>query len=93
MSEAFAIGIAAGLGAAAISEALLRLWARRPDAPAMAFAFGGAALRTVWVLAALALGLGLFALPAAGFAAGLFTAYLASQVAEGLRYRRFVERR
>ena len=85
--------MAAGLGAIAISEALLAWWTRRPRTPAMKVAFIGLALRTVWMTAALLLGLGSGLVDPKVFIAALLAAYLGAQVLEGFRYRRFVDNR
>jgi hypothetical protein len=93
MSAALLAGLAAGLGSVAVSEAVLAWWTRRPEVPAMAIAFAGLALRTVWMGAALAVGLGYGHWEPAPFTAALLGTYLIAQIAEGFRYRRFVENR
>ena len=93
MSSSLAAGLAAGLGSVAISEALLAWWSRRPHIPAMKVIFVGLALRTVWMAAALAFGLGSGLWETKAFIAALLGTYLIAQVVEGLRYRRFVDNR
>ena len=55
--------------------------------------FAGLALRTVWMAAALAFGLGSELWEPKAFVAGLLGTYLIAQIVEGLRYRRFVDNR
>jgi len=86
-------GLAAGLGSVAISEALLVWWSRRPRIPALQVVFAGMALRTVWMAAALAAGLGYGFREPRAYIAALMAAYLFAQVWEGFRYRRFVDNR
>jgi len=93
MSPALVAGLAAGLVSVAISEGLLAWWARRPQAPAMQVALAGLALRTVWMAAALGLGLASGLLEPKTFVAALMGSYLIAQIVEGLRYRRFVDNR
>jgi hypothetical protein len=93
MSPSLAAGLAAGLGSVVVSEALLAWWARRPKTPAMKVVFAGLALRTGWMAAALAFGLGSGLWMARDFTAALLGTYLIAQVVEGFRYRRFVDNR
>jgi uncharacterized iron-regulated membrane protein len=93
MTSSLAAGLAAGLGSVAISEGLLAWWSRRPRIPAMKVVFAGLALRTVWMAAALALGLGSGLWEPKAFLAALLGSYLIAQIVEGLRYRRFVDNR
>lgn len=93
MSLSLAAGLAAGLGSVAVSEALLAWWARKPQTPALRVVFAGLALRTAWMAAALAFGLGSGLWEPKFFTAGLLGTYLIAQVVEGFRYRRFVDNR
>ena len=93
MSASLVAGLAAGLGAVVASEALLAWWARNPRTPALKVVFAGMALRTVWMVAALALGLGSGQVEPKAFTAALLGTYLIAQIVEGFRYRRFVDNR
>ncbi len=59
----------------------------------MRVAFAGLALRTVWMAAALLLGLVSGLAEPKAYIAALAAAYLCAQVLEGFRYRRFVDSR
>lgn len=93
MSASLAAGLAAGLGSIAISETLLRWWSRRPRTPAMQIALTGLALRTLWMAAALGIGLGVELWEPEPYIAALLGTYLIAQIVEGIRYRRFVDNR
>ena len=86
-------GVAAGAIFLAISEALLALWRRRPEWAALQVVFAGMLARTAWMLFALAIGRERCGEGLGAFVAALMTAYLASQVVEGLRYTKFAESR
>lgn len=93
MSPSLAAGLAAGLGSVAVSEALLAWWASKPETPALKVVFTGLALRTAWMAAALAFGLGSGRWEPQSFTAALLGTYLIAQIVEGFRYRRFVDNR
>jgi hypothetical protein len=93
VSPSLAAGLAAGLGSVAISEALLAWWSRRPQTPAMQVALAGLGLRTVWMGAALGIGLGAELWEPEPYLAALLGTYLIAQIVEGIRYRRFVDNR
>jgi hypothetical protein len=59
----------------------------------MTVVFAGLVLRTVWMGAALAIGLGSGHWEARDFTAALLGTYLIAQIVEGFRYRRFVDSR
>jgi hypothetical protein len=92
MSASLIAGLAAGLGSVAVSEALLAWWSRKPQTPALTVVFTGLALRTAWMAAALAWGLGSGLWAPQTFTAALLATYLIAQIAEGIRYRRFVDK-
>ncbi len=88
MTVELAIGAACGLATIVVSEALLRLpgEAWRTDLfRALAI---GAALRTLWVLAVLAMALTHGIEHPGAFVPALMLGYLAGQVLEGIRYTR-----
>lgn len=93
MSASLAAGLAAGLVSVAMSEALLAWWSRKPQTPALKVVFTGMALRTAWMVAALAFGLGSGRWEPKAFTAALLGTYLVAQIVEGFRYRRFVDNR
>lgn len=86
-------GCVAGAMFPAISETLLALWRRRPEWAALQVVFAGMLVRAAWMLVALIAGVLLCDEAPQAFAAALMTAYLASQVVEGLRYKKFAESR
>lgn len=59
----------------------------------MQVALAGLALRTIWMAAALGLGLASGWVEPKAFVAALLGSYLVAQIVEGLRYRRFVDNR
>ncbi len=93
MTSAILWGTAAGFfGALAVSEIILRqAGPLLRHAPWKALT-AGAAARTAWVLLALALVLSRGWAEPRSFTISLFLGYLAAQVIEGVRYRRFFER-
>lgn len=93
MSASLLAGIATGLGAALISEWMLRWWKRRPNVSAWKVAFMGLALRSAWTLAALIAGLSSDWMEPGPFVGALLGTYLSAQVIEGIRYKRFITRR
>ena len=86
-------GLAAGLCGAGISEALLAWWSKRPRVEAFQVIFAGMALRTVWMLAALVVGAASGWVETKPYVAALLGTYLTTQVFEGFRYKRFIDKR
>ncbi len=84
-------GLFVGAAAAAISELMLRYWRANPSLPAMRVYFMGLALRTGWILAALVVTLAFGWFEGAAFPAVVFATYLATQIWEGFRYKRFIQ--
>jgi len=93
VSASLVAGLAAGLVSVAMSEALLAWWSHKPQTPALKVVFAGMALRTGWMVAALAFGLGSEQWEPKAFTAALLGTYFVAQVVEGFRYRRFVDNR
>ena len=93
MTVAVVLGAAIALCGAGLSEALLAWWSRRPEEPALRVAFLGMALRTAWTGAGLVWGAASEQIETRPFVAALLGTYLAAQVFEGFRYKRFIDKR